>query len=359
MKKYGIFLALLFVGMTAMAQKAGIYFEVKSHDFGKIKEEAGKVTYVFNFKNNGNAPLVVNRVQASCGCTTPSWTKEPIEAGKGGSITVTYNPEGRPGMFTKTITVYSNAADEQTILIIRGEVIPRQSSESNDFPVYLGGISAKAKVIQMNNIEKGKTQVRTLEIKNTEKMPIEPKIEGLPSYLTATVSPNVLKPGQEGKITVTFNSALCSVWGPITDFVYVNNGKSMKSEVTKLIVVSNVVEDFSHMTLEQKRKAPIVELNNKVLNFGTLAAGAKKTENFALKNAGINPLEIRRIINTNKEITIRQTKLSVNGGKTGYISAELNTKGLAAGDYKKSITVQTNDPDSSFMILVLSWSVRK
>jgi hypothetical protein len=71
--------------------------------------------------------LVINRVQASCGCTTPTWTKEPIEPGKSGSIVVTYNPLGRPGIFVKTITVYSNATDEQTVLIIKGDVIPKQA----------------------------------------------------------------------------------------------------------------------------------------------------------------------------------------------------------------------------------------
>jgi hypothetical protein len=69
--------------------------------------------------------LVVNRVQASCGCTTPVWTKEPIEYGKKGEVTVTYNTTGRPGAFTKTITVYSNDTVNQAILIIRGEVIPK------------------------------------------------------------------------------------------------------------------------------------------------------------------------------------------------------------------------------------------
>lgn len=117
-------LVCLVFSLAAMAQKPVISFDVKEHDFGKINEKDGSVTYVFNFTNKGNAPLVVSKVQASCGCTTPTWTKEPIEEGKKGAITVTYNTANRPGMFTKTITVYSNDALEQTVLIIKGEVIP-------------------------------------------------------------------------------------------------------------------------------------------------------------------------------------------------------------------------------------------
>jgi len=124
MKKYSLLFACLVFSLVAMSQKAAINFEVKEHDFGKILEKNGPVTHVFEFTNKGNAPLVVNRVQASCGCTTPVWTKEPIEPGKKGIVTVTYNPAGRPNAFTKAITVYTNGSQEQVVLIIRGEVIP-------------------------------------------------------------------------------------------------------------------------------------------------------------------------------------------------------------------------------------------
>jgi len=124
MKKCSLLLVCVVFSLFAMAQKSVISFDVKEHDFGKVNE-AGGITYVFDFTNKGNAPLVVNKVQASCGCTTPTWTKEPIEAGKKGTISVTYNTAGRPGVFTKTITVYTADSSEPVILIIKGEVIPK------------------------------------------------------------------------------------------------------------------------------------------------------------------------------------------------------------------------------------------
>ena len=131
MKKLSFLIVCLFFSLVSvMAQKAVVSFSVKEHDFGKIKEADGNATYVFEFVNKGNAPLVINRVQASCGCTTPTWTKEPIEAGKKGSITVTYAASGRPGTFIKAITVFSNAADEQTALVIKGEVIPKGEADT-------------------------------------------------------------------------------------------------------------------------------------------------------------------------------------------------------------------------------------
>jgi len=67
-----------------------------------------------------------------------------------------------------------------------------------------------------------------------------------------------------------------------------------------LRVVGNIVEDFSKLTFDQKRKAPILETPSRTIDFGIINPGAKKTAKFRISNKGINPLEIRRVINNNK-----------------------------------------------------------
>ena len=359
MKKYSLLLICMALSFVAMSQKAVISFDEKSYDFGKVKEEDGKITHVFDFANKGNAPMVINRAQASCGCTTPAWTKEPIEPGKKGSITVTYNTTGRPGPFTKTITVYSNASEEQFVLTIHGEVIPKQSTESNPYPVNMGGLGLKTKVIQMNNVDKGKIQQRSVDMQNQTKNVLTPVIDNLPPYITAVITPQSLKPNDEGKISFTFDSKKCSQWGPVTDDIYiVVNGVKKTAEEFKMLVVSNIVEDFSKMTLDQKRKAPILEITDRTLNLGTLDSNSKKTGKIKINNKGQNPLEIRRLINNNKELTIKSQRTSISGGKSSDIIVDVDTKGLSSGDYKKSFTVQTNDPDNSFFILIVGWKVK-
>ena len=118
-----IFMAILLTAGLASAQKkAVISAEETSFDFGTIKEANGNVSHTFQIKNTGDSPLVLTRVIASCGCTTPEWTKEPIEPGTTGDVTITYNPKNRPGPFVKTISVYSNGKTGSFILTIRGEV---------------------------------------------------------------------------------------------------------------------------------------------------------------------------------------------------------------------------------------------
>ena len=116
---------LLATGMVSAQDKdkAVISAETTKFDFGTIKEADGKVSHTFEISNTGNKPLVITRVIASCGCTTPEWPKEPIAPGKTGNIKVTFNPEGRPGPFSKTISVYSNGKVGSFIMSIRGEVV--------------------------------------------------------------------------------------------------------------------------------------------------------------------------------------------------------------------------------------------
>ena len=125
MKKLVIFTLFLVCGITTtMAQKpAEIKFEKLSHDFGTFSEKNPVVMCTFAFTNVGEEPLVINQAIASCGCTVPSYTKEPIQPGKKGEIKVTYNGTGKvPGHFKKSITVRTNGAVEITRLYIQGNM---------------------------------------------------------------------------------------------------------------------------------------------------------------------------------------------------------------------------------------------
>ena len=100
---------------------AKIFLEKTSHDFGTI-EEGVQATVTFTFKNTGDAPLVLDTVTATCGCTTPKWTKEPIAPGQEGKVTAIYNSTNRLGNFTKTITIKHNGIGGVQYLSIRGVV---------------------------------------------------------------------------------------------------------------------------------------------------------------------------------------------------------------------------------------------
>jgi len=97
-----------------------ISFNKMVHDYGTIKKDTnGSCEFVF--KNVGKKPLILNNAVASCGCTVPTWPKEPIMPGKTGAIKVVYDTK-KAGSFNKTITILSNAQNGPVILTIRGAV---------------------------------------------------------------------------------------------------------------------------------------------------------------------------------------------------------------------------------------------
>ena len=121
-------LAVCSIALTSMADEkyAEATFEVKSHDFGTIKEANGPVSCTFEFTNTGNKPLLIIDATASCGCTRPEYPTKPIKPGKKGKIKVTYSPIGRPGAFKKTVKIKTNGKERTTTLRIEGTVIPKK-----------------------------------------------------------------------------------------------------------------------------------------------------------------------------------------------------------------------------------------
>ena len=98
-------------------------FETETVDYGVI--EQGSDPYrVFKFTNTGNAPLIITNAKGSCGCTVPTYPKEPIGPGETSEIKVRYDTNRR-GKFTKRVTLTTNAGEEKQMLTIQGEVVQK------------------------------------------------------------------------------------------------------------------------------------------------------------------------------------------------------------------------------------------
>jgi hypothetical protein len=128
-------LLLCVLALAARAQGV-LTFESIDHDFGKVPEGT-MATYEFKFKNTGNQPIVIANAQASCGCTTPEWTKAPVMPGKSGIIKAVYNSAGRPGVFAKTVTVMSNASEPAKVLSLKGTVLTKEEVRATLTPAQL------------------------------------------------------------------------------------------------------------------------------------------------------------------------------------------------------------------------------
>lgn len=103
-------------------------FETMQHDFGTIKE-GDVVEYTYAFKNTGEAPLIIQGAQGSCGCTVPDWTKDPIPVGGTGYVKAKFDSNGKPNIQNKTVTVTANTWPKQTVLRFKAMVTPKDKSD--------------------------------------------------------------------------------------------------------------------------------------------------------------------------------------------------------------------------------------
>ena len=122
------------VNVPVQEEKANITidFESKVVDYGKIEHNADGVRK-FVFTNNGTEPLIIKNAKGSCGCTVPTWPKEPIVPGATAEIGVKY-ATNRVGKFTKTITLTTNADKKPVILTVKGEVNPPVQAKEETAP---------------------------------------------------------------------------------------------------------------------------------------------------------------------------------------------------------------------------------
>lgn len=356
MKKIG-FLALCLLMSISMtfAQKAEITVEKTVYDFGKIAEKDGNVSCDFIIKNTGNAPLVISRVTASCGCTTPEWTKEPIAPGATGTVKATYGAKGRPGPFSKTISVYTNAKEGAYILTIKGDVIPEVQAPEAAYPSEMGDLRLKKSSVVFNNIKNTETRSESIEIYNQGSGPLTIGFAGLPAYIIANTFPQSIPTGASGVITITYVGSKVNDFGSVkSDFNLIINGK--KNENKPITVFSIVSEDFSKMTETQLNNAPVIGIDPASMNFDNIKS--EKTKTLTITNNGKSNLLIHNIKTTSNAFLIPGGKKEIKPGKSQTFLVKINEKELSnnAAGY---IEVASNDPKNSLKRVRVSISVDK
>ena len=129
MKKLILLIALT-VGIAtnskAQAKPGDFKFDTETFDFGKIPM-GNPVQHVFTFTNIGQQPIIISKIETTCGCAVPEYTQEPVVPNAQGVVKITFNPTAGPAPFNKAITINSNARTPVKMLIIKGETINPKS----------------------------------------------------------------------------------------------------------------------------------------------------------------------------------------------------------------------------------------
>lgn len=358
MKKILIMLAGILVYTLGIAQEkeATISWENTVIDLGTFKEEDGVQTVKYNFTNTGNSPLFLTNVRAGCGCTTPEWTRDPIQPGESGFVKIAYNPRNRPGTFNRSATVTTNATQPTTVLRIKGNVIGRERGIEDDYPRVIGGIRLKTSHQAFANVKNTQVVNGTIEVVNMSDEDVKIEFQGVPSHIEIEAKPNVLKGkasgedhGQKGEISIKYDATEVNEWGFKMDRIFlVQNGE--RDNTSRLSISATIVEDFSHLSEDDLANAPRIEFDETEFDFGTLKSGERIDHNFVFKNTGKSDLIIRRIRAACGCTATNPEKMVLKPGETSHITVTFNSRGQR-GNQNRAITVITNDPKESSTVL--------
>lgn len=342
-----------FIGTILNAQQRmpSIAFKEESFDFGKIKEADGPVSHTFMFTNTGSVPLLIQNAQPSCGCTTPDWTKQPVMPGTKGFIKATFDPNGRPGTFEKTVTVYSNSDRSPLVLRFSGVVIPKPTAVLSEYKVSAGNLKLITNYMNMGELSPTSTKDTSIRVLNAGTEVTNVKFQGLPAWLKIEMVPASLKPNEKGEIKISYNASKKHDWGFLVD--YVNFSVNDKSESSfRLTIPATIKEDFSKLTPDQLTKAPKLKFQNTTYNFETAKQGQKIDFEFKFTNEGKSDLIIRKVIPQCGCTTTSQPTGAIKPGASSTIKVRFDTAGKKDSQ-NKVITVISNDPKTPSMSLFI------
>lgn len=342
MKRIYAIICAIGASMLAASAAPGIYWIEKVHNFGAFDEDEGLVTCTFRFVNSGDEPLLIVGARASCGCTQPSYPDEAVAPGDTSMISVTYDPSGRPGRFSKYIYVDSNAPSKRDKLLIEGVVIGSSATVSARYPVEFGPMKLRNGTIMFGQVAKPHIKTVFLEGYNRSLDTIRPSVAEHPKCVEVNFEPAAAGPGEQVSLICYFHSSDTKLYGFVEDSL----GIVVGDEIHFLPFTAIVNEDFSRMSAKDRKNAPVAVLSSESLDFGRIdKAGSTVKMSAEISNNGRNTLEIRRIYTSDPGVYVSVDRTSVKRGRKTVIAVTVDPSELPGALLNARISVITNDPD--------------
>ena len=194
-------------------------------DFGTFAEDGGLQRRVVKWSNCGTEAIIITRITTSCGCVRCDYERKAIEGNKSSEIAITYHPKGHPGTMRHRIFVYTNRSEQlpSAILDIKGNVVA-SADRSGDYGFAIGELLLRQRHIRLEATAEGLQRV-SIACMNGGKTPLTPRVDTLLSSkcLSLRSVPQTLKPGEEGDLIISYNSAENQTQKALR--LFVENGK--------------------------------------------------------------------------------------------------------------------------------------
>lgn len=350
------FLVILVTSMccTLMAWSQGeVCWLEQEHDFGTINETDGKVSCTMRLVNTGDAPLVITRVQPTCGCTASDYTREAIVPGDTAIVTLIYNPANRPGEFDKKVFVYTNVEPRRSVLSITGKVIAAPETIDSQYPVAAGNLRLEVANVPMGELTHGVARNAYINAYNSSADTLVATIEGNTAHVSLSVSPDTIAPGSAAAIVVHYDTRYAPLWGFNADTLMVmseplHSSATAVAGIARVEVMAQVLEDMSKLTPKEREKAPELKLSTDVIDLDRLKPGIVRVQHVGniMRNVGRSDLLVRRLWCPDAAVSIESPMpLRIKKGQAADLTLRVNPDKTEGGVLNTRLTVITNDPD--------------
>lgn len=358
----GIVLALiaaLAVWATQAQNNAEISVNELTYNFGTIAEIDGSAEHVFTLKNTGTSPLVITRITASCGCAQPEWSKEPIAAGGSGEVKVVFDPQGRPGPFHKTISIYSNANKSPLTVAIRGTVTPKSMQPQLIYPYAIGDLKMTSKSVLFSSVRPTETLGERINVINESDKPMTIQLGKTPDYIHVEANPQTIAAGKTGEITVMLDGRNAKNKGRIAlELPITLNDEGAKATSGSIHIAANLIDNFNKLSNSEREQAPVAEISSTLLEFGKVAEkgglipllGGKTSISFEIKNTGKSPLLIYSITSDDNRLDISGGRRELKPGGSTTIKIAIQPKEIKA-QMEALVNLVCNDPNGPVRLI--------
>lgn len=362
--RYVLFISILISATVAVAQKKVVkpatikgvaFFEYTHYSFGLVEEKNGKVNTLFPFKNIGRGNVTILSVESGCGCTVTDWTKDPVAPGQSGRITVEFDPEGKEGNFSKTLTVKTDGDPAIMYLTITGEVYKDAMEVRNLFPYVQGHLRFSKYNLSIPSILESGVDSVLFSIYNSSKRDIIISKIVTPGHIKGRATQQIILPGNATDVIYVVDAKRINDVGPRTDetFIYTTDDTLPKKIVT---LKTTIAQDFELATPEQKAHPPKLNWKAATFDFGEVYQGESVTHEFEYTNKGKSELIIRKADPACGCTVANASALPIKKGKTGKLKITFNA-GTLRGHLEKQVTVYSNDPQQPISTLKIKAKV--
>ena len=327
-----------------------VEFDKTVHDFGDISVNDGPQTCTFTVKNVGKEPIAIYEVVTSCGCTDASWTREPLQPGKTGTISATYKNEDGPVPFDKTLTVYIAGVSKPVILRLRGLVHEKKKSVAELYGAEkIGTMGLKSLNYKVSNILQGESSSDEAKIANLGTKPMKVTFTDVSPNLTIEVVPATVPAGETAALRFSVKAAP-DVWGK---HIYkatpvVNGVKSAKPVTVSALTRGN----FNAWTADQRKNAAQCIFDESTVSFGDVKAGTKVKATYTFTNKGKSALKFYSL-DADAEGFAGTLPGEIPAQGKGSIPVTLDTSVLPKGETVVMLTLTTNCPSRPIINLFL------